>query len=229
MCVDYSELVGYNIQRKRGVVLEYVAPIYKSATEARNFPVAPINSFHWEKEGYSRPESFASVFGVENEGIHAVLWSFEENVRRECKKRDDPVYTDSCLEFFIAPVEGDKRYMNFEVNPDGVYLCEIGEKRGERRFIKELTDLEPVIEPMTVEEDGKTAWGYEIILPCKFISELYGIDFKVSECKMKGNFYKCADLSTTPHYGAHFPVSCAELGFHNPDCFGDIIFRKACP
>ena len=187
--------------------MEYVAPIFESAKKAKDFPIAPINSFHWEKEGFSRPESFASVFAVENEGIHAVLWSFEDNIRRECKKRDDPVYTDSCLEFFIAPVEGDKRYMNFEVNPDGVYLCEIGEKRGERRFIKELTD----------------------ILSCKFISALYGIGFKVSECKMKGNFYKCADLSSTPHYGAHFPVSTAELGFHNPDCFGDIIFRKACP
>lgn len=156
-----------------------------------------------------------------------MLWSFEDNIRCECTKRDDPVYTDSCLEFFIAPVEGDKRYMNFEVNPKGVYLSQIGEVRENRRFIRELTDLEPVIMPMTVEENGKTAWGYEIILPCEFVSALYGTDFKICECRMKGNFYKCADSSVTPHYGAHFPVDSAALGFHNPDCFGDIIFRKA--
>ena len=207
--------------------MEYVAPIYKNTAEAKNFPVAAINSFHWEEDGFSRPESYAALFAVENEGIHAVMWSFEENIRCECTKRDDPVYTDSCLEFFIAPVEGDARYMNFEVNPDGVYLCEIGEKRGERRFIRELTDLEPAITPMSVEENGRTAWGYEILIPCAFISELYGTDFRIGEFIMKGNFYKCGDLSVTPHYGAHFPVSSAALGFHNPDCFGDFIFRKA--
>lgn len=206
--------------------MEYIAPIFSSAAEARNFPVAPIDSFHWEKDGYSRPESYAAMFAVENEGIHAVLWSFEDNLRCECKKRDDPVYTDSCLEFFIAPVEGDKRYMNFEVNPKGVYLSQIGEIRENRTFIKELTDLEPIIEPMTVEEGNDKAWGCDILLPCDFISALYGTDFKIKECRMKGNFYKCADLSVSPHYGAHFPVSSAALGFHNPDCFGDIIIRK---
>ncbi len=206
--------------------MEYIAPIFKSVAEAKDFPVAPINSFHWEKEGYSRPESYAALFAVENEGLHAVLWSFEKNIRCECKNRDDAVYTDSCLEFFIMPVEGDKRYMNFEINPDGVYLSQIGEKRENRRFIKELTDLEPVIMPMSVEENGKTAWGCDILIPCEFISELYSTDFRIKECSMKGNFYKCADLSVSPHYGAHFPVTTAALGFHNPDCFGDIILRK---
>ena len=80
---------------------------------------------------------------------------------------------------------------------------------------------------MSIEENGKTAWGYEILLPCEFISALYGVDFELCECTMKGNFYKCADSSVSPHYGAHFPVTTAALGFHNPDCFGKIIFRKA--
>lgn len=206
--------------------MEYIAPIFRSAAEAKDFPVACIDSFHWEKEGYSRPESYAAVFAVENEGIHAVLWSFEEDIRCECKKRDDAVYTDSCLEFFIMPFEDDKRYMNFEVNPEGIYLSQIGETRECRHFIKELTDLEPVISPMTFEENGKTAWGYDILIPCGLISELYGKTFTIKECRMKGNFYKCADLSVSPHYGAHFPVTTAALGFHNPDCFGNIILRK---
>ena len=207
--------------------LEYIAPIYKSAEEAGNFPVAEINSFHWEKEGYSRPESYAALFAVEGEGIHAVLWSFEDNIRCECSERDDPVYTDSCLELFLMPVEGDARYINFEVNPKGVYLSQIGEKREGRQFIKELTDLEPVIMPVDVKANGKKAWGCDILLPEKFIADLYGTEYKIHPCEIKGNFYKCADLSASPHYGAHFPVTTAALGFHNPDCFGKIIIRKA--
>ena len=167
--------------------MEYIAPVYKSAAEAKNFPVAAINSFHWEKDGYSRPESYAALFAV----------------------------------------EGDKRYINFEVNPKGVYLSQIGENRENRRFIKEFTNLEPVIMPMEIEENGKKAWGYEIIIPEAFISDLYDTDYKIHECEIKGNFYKCADSSATPHYGAHFPVTTAALGFHNPECFGKIIIRKA--
>lgn len=209
------------------IVLEYIAPIYKTAAEAKNFSVAAIDSFHWEKDGYSRPESYAALFAVEGEGLHAVLWSFEENIRCECTERDDPVYTDSCLELFLMPVEGDERYINFEVNTKGVYLSQIGEKRENRRFIKEFTDLEPVIMPMEIEEDGRKAWGYEIIISESFISDLYKTDYKIHEGEIKGNFYKCADSSAAPHYGAHFPVTTASLGFHNPDCFGRIIIRKA--
>lgn len=207
--------------------MEYTALIFPSQQDAYGFNTAPIDSFLWEKDGYSRPESYAAMFGIEGEGIYALLWSFEDNIRCECTKRDDPVYTDSCLELFLMPVEGDKRYVNFEMNKNGVYLSQIGETREERRFIKELTALEPVITPFEVEESGKTAWGCEIFLPEKFISELYQTDFSVCECTVKGNFYKCGDLTDAPHYGAHFPVKTDKPDFHRPEFFGDIIFRKA--
>lgn len=211
------------------VFVEYTAPLFKNKASASPAaaPIADIASFHWEAQGYSRPKSFARLYAVENEGIHALLWSFEDNIRCECTERDDPVYTDSCLELFLMPVEGDSRYVNFEMNKNGVYLSQIGEKRENRVFIKEVSSLEPVITPFEVEENGKTAWGCEIFLPDSFISDIYQKDYSTTERTIKGNFYKCADSSVTPHYGAHFPVTTAELGFHNPACFGNIIIRKA--
>lgn len=206
--------------------MEYIAPIYKSAAEARNFPVAAINSFHWEQDGYSRPESYAALFAVEGEGLHALLWSFEDNIRCECTENYQPVYTDSCLELFIMPVEGDKRYLNVEVNSKGVYLAQLGEIREGRTFVKDITDLEPVIAPMEIEDEQGKAWGCEIVLTEEFISALYGTDYAVRAGEIRGNFYKCADSSVTPHYGAYFPVTTAALGFHNPDCFGKIIIGK---
>lgn len=206
--------------------MEYIAPIYKSAAEARNFPVAAINSFHWEQDGYSRPESYAALFAVEGEGLHALLWSFEDNIRCECTENYQPVYTDSCLELFIMPVEGDKRYLNVEVNSKGVYLAQLGEIREGRTFVKDITSLEPIIAPMEIEDEQGKAWGCEIVLTEEFISALYGTDYAVKAGEIKGNFYKCADSSVTPHYGAYFPVTTAALGFHNPDCFGKIIIGK---
>lgn len=205
--------------------MEYIAPLFKRQTDAKDFPVAAIDSFMWNTNGY-RPESYAALFAVENEGIYALLWSFEDNIRCECTKRDDLVYTDSCLELFLMPVEGDDRYINFEVNQKGVYLSQIGEKREGRVFIKELTDLEPEISVMEIEEDGRKAWGYEIFIPDSFVSSLYGVEHHTKECTIKGNFYKCGDLTDKPHYGAHFPVKTENPDFHRPEFFGDIIFRK---
>lgn len=206
--------------------MEYIAPLFKAREDARNLPVAAINSFMWDKNGY-KPESYATLFAVENQGIYALLWSFEENIRCECTKRDDPVYTDSCLELFLMLVEGDNRYINFEVNPKGIYLSQIGACREDRVFIKELTDLEPSISPMEIEENGKKAWGYEIFIPDGFISSLYCTEYRTKECLIKGNFYKCGDLTDKPHYGAHFPVKTENPDFHRPEFFGDIIIRKA--
>ncbi len=206
--------------------MEYIAPIFNSAKEARDFTVVKIDSFHWEKDGYSRPESYAALFAVKGEGLHALLWSYEENIRCECTENYQPVYTDSCLEFFVMPVEGDKRYLNIEVNKNGIYLAQLGESRESRAFVKDITNLEPVIAPMEIEDEDGKAWGCEIVLTEEFISALYGTDYTVKPCKIKGNFYKCADDSVTPHYGAYFPVTTAALGFHNPDCFGTIIIGK---
>ncbi len=202
----------------------YNAPLFsKNCGCFENAPQAKINSFHWEKEGFSRPESYVCIYAEENCGIHIRLWSYEENIRCECKQKNSPIYTDSCLEIFLMPVSGDSRYINFEVNPDGVYLSEIGTCRKDRKFISDITDIEPVISPFNLNGE---AWGYEIFIPDSLISAVYGIDYLTEECTIKGNFYKCADLSATPHYAALFPVTTAELGFHNPDCFGRIIIEK---
>lgn len=203
-----------------------IAPIFKCAEDIKNFPVGEISNFPWERDCDSHPESHAGIFAVEGEGIHAVLWSFEEDVLCNCAKRDDPVYTDSCLEVFLMPVEGDNRYINFEANKNGVYLSEIGTCREDRVFIKSLTDLEPIIETMEITENGKTAWGYEIIIPEKLISALYGTNYHISESTVKGNFYKCAELSSNPHFGTFFPVKTEKPDFHRPEFFGDIEFRK---
>ena len=203
-----------------------IAPIFRKSDEIKNFPVNEITNFPWKNEGDVIPESHVGFFAVENEGIHAVLWSFEEDVLCNCTKRDDPVYTDSCLEVFLMPVEGDARYVNFEVNKNGVYLSEIGTCRADRVFISTLTDIEPTIKTMEITENGKTAWGYEIIIPESLISALYGVDYHITESTVKGNFYKCAELSKNPHFGTFFPVKTEKPDFHRPEFFGNIELRK---
>ena len=107
--------------------------IFDSLPEKELIPRFEISSFHWEKDGYSRPESSVRFCAVKNEGYYAFLESSESPVLARYTRRDDPVYTDSCLEVFIAPVSGRSEYINFEMNPNGAYLSQFGSERTDRR------------------------------------------------------------------------------------------------
>ncbi len=190
-------------------------------------PEAPLMCVNWEKPGFSRPLSFAKLCAVKDKGIFARLWSFEENVCQVYTKRDDPIYKDSCVELFIRPFP-DSGYLNFEMNRVGAYLSEYGKKREGRFFIKALTEIEPTVTPITVlAPDGVSeGWGCEIFIPDSLISAVTKKEWHSRECTLRGNFYKCADESLTPHYLSYFPAGDLSLGFHNPDCFGEIILKE---
>lgn len=192
--------------------------IFDNKPEKELIPMCGINSFHWEKDGYSRPNSTVRFCAVKGMGFFAYLETDEEPILARYFDRDDPVYTDSCLEVFLAPVSGRDEYINFEINPNGAYLSQFGRERNGRVFIKELTDEVPQVHAQRLEK----GWCAELFIPEILISALYGCDFSVSAGEIRGNFYKCADDSPTPHYAALFPVDSAALGFHNPEKFGTI-------
>jgi hypothetical protein len=202
--------------------VEYSSFIFTDSPHWENVPIAEINSWHWEGAEPFRPLSFAQLCAVSGKGIFARLWSFEENPRCVCVNRDEPVYTDSCLELFLKPIPGNAAYVNFEINCKGVYLSQFGKKRQGRIFIKEYCKSEPVTTPFTLKSNGKTAWGVEIFLSESLISEIYDTDYRIEPCQIKGNFYKCGDKTPRAHFGAFFPAGSAMLGFHNPARFGNI-------
>jgi hypothetical protein len=205
--------------------MNYSSLIFKSAPKWDCVPLAKIEHWHWEGDKPFRPSSFAQLCGVDGKGLYARLWSFEEFPRCVCNKRDEPVYTDSCLELFLQPVPGNDAYVNFEINCKGIYLSEYGKERESRVFIKDFCKLKPVITPFEVIENGKKAWGITIFLSDKLITEIYGNDYKTKPCNIRGNFYKCGDKTPCAHYGAFFPAGSAKLGFHNPARFGSIILK----
>ena len=63
-----------------------------------------------------------------DEAFYVRMWARDANVCAEYP-RDDLLantYEDSCLEFFISPVAGDARYLNFEFNPNCAVCVQIG-------------------------------------------------------------------------------------------------------
>ena len=197
---------------------------FKDVDEFNCCEFSKLESFHWEAETPYRPDTYFKM-AVVGEKLVAMLKCYENSPRAVYEKRDDPIYKDSCLEFFVAPVSDREEYINIECNSKGAFLCEFGKGKYDRQFITALTTLEPIVKPFFGEDDNGLFWGVKIILCKAFIADLFkidvnGIDFET----VKANFYKCGDDCDVPHYLAFSPVTTLPPGFHNPECFA--VFGK---
>ena len=155
---------------------------------------------------------------IKDKGIILRMRTDETDIRAVNSDRDENIWEDSCMEFFICPFAHRKEYLNFEMNPNGAWLCQFGSGKYDRVFLKTLTDCEIEISA----EVCSNGWSLEAFIPCELISEAYGEEFTADKANLKGNFYKCGDLTEKPHYDSFCKMSTLPPGFHNPDCFADI-------
>ncbi len=190
---------------------------YSDLTEFEKECFHRLTSYHWEAPVPYRPPTYFKM-GVIGDNLLATLKCYEENPRAVYINRDDPVYTDSCLEFFVAPIEGRAEYINVEMNSKGTFLCEFGKGKYDRVFMSSLTDKCPLVESFKGKDINGSFWGVKVTLTREFLCEAYKID-DFSYTVVKANFYKCGDACETPHYIAFSPVTTLPPGFHNPECF----------
>jgi hypothetical protein len=161
-----------------------------------------------------------------------LFWKvIEEEIVCNNRNHFDKVYQDSCVEFFIMPFRA-KGYFNFEINCIGKVLCyyitdwkrnEAGTLNGFSRV--DLKDILKIQIEHSYEEFNLAAdeWYLLVKIPKSILisnSELSELDFSNP---WRGNFYKCADASSFPHWSSWNLVT--ELNFHQPKDFGEIIFE----
>ncbi len=199
---------------------EYSTFSFENEPNWEKVPIGEINNYNWNSK--IQYKTAFKLCLVKNRGIFLKMETDEKNIRAVCKERDENIWEDSCMEFFLKAFPERDEYINFEMNSKGVYLAEFGTKgRPYRKFIKELTDITPEISAKT-DENG---WSLNLFVPCELINELYGLPFSAAECIMKGNFYKCGDLTEKVHYGSYTEMTTLPPGFHNPQCFGNIVVK----
>lgn len=152
------------------------------------------------------------------EALYVHMIATEEDIRAEYSEPLSPVCNDSCLEFFFK-IEGEENYFNFEVNPNGCMCIQFGKKE---RF-----DI--------VREDGqqyfgvdakRTPAGWEVFyrIPLEFI-RFFHKDFCFDR-NLKGNMYKCGNLTAKKHFVAWCPIDSDTPNFHLPEFFGRMIFEE---
>ena len=186
-------------------------------------PVARIDTYQW-LDGYT-PEAMAQLAYIEGECFVLRMQCAEKNPLCRYRAYNEPVYTDSCLEFF-ADYTGDGRYVNMEMNACGTLLSGVGTGRGNRPPIKDLCG--GVIFPVSARIDAD-AWRVEAVIPVAMLADIYGVTQEELTAKLssgytfRGNFYKCGDQTAVPHYGMWNPVDTEKPDFHRPEYFGDLV------
>ncbi len=68
-----------------------------------------------------------------------------------------------------------------------------------------------------------TEWRIEYRIPLALFEHYLGPIGPLSGQTWRGNFYKCADKTSHPHWGMWAPIY--EGWFHQPAKFGELIFK----
>ncbi len=150
--------------------------------------------------------------------LYVHLQAKEKDIRAEYLLPPAPVHEDSCLEFFFMP-EGENRYMNFEINPNGCLHLGFGPDRQNRESILPPDPLHFFRIRTGRTEDG---WEAEYRIPVSFLRKYY----PAFECAgvLRANLYKCGDRTVHPHYLAWNHVDSQNPDFHRPEYFGEMVF-----
>lgn len=169
-------------------------------------------------------------------GIHVIWRVFDRYVRCVTTGYQGKVYEDACVEFFVQP-KPDKGYFNFEVNCGGALLLkyiedatrtqdgfakatDVPEEWGSR--VEIFHSLPEIVEP---EIEGPLEWRVEYLIPFDLLAHYAGKLGTIPGQTWRGNFYKCAENNSHPHWASWAPIG-EVLNFHQPERFAPIRFES---
>jgi hypothetical protein len=193
----------------------------------RTIPVLKINHYLWLDNDY-RPLVEVRL-GYSRQNLYVHFDVFEAKVRVRFTRFQDPVYKDSCVEFFVDPFPDKKvGYINFETNALGSLLVAVGPDRKRRTPIPPADlahfDIVSSIKRPISGYHGAEFWTLVYKLPLSLFEKYYRSKM-IAGHVARANFYKCGDETETPHFGAWSPVQTPQPDFHRPEFFGRLVFE----
>jgi len=168
----------------------------------------------------------------------------ERYVRAKYTKQQDPVYRDSCVEFFLSHSMDNSNYYNLEFSCIGTILAMVGPKGvppAQRKPLpKEMLDQIRILsslgnKPFEEKElkEGE-CWELTVVIPtiCFGLDphtpkKLHDLDpLSNHSLQLHANSYKCGDELTRPHWISLFPIVTSQPNFHRADAFQPLVL---CP
>jgi hypothetical protein len=191
----------------------------------------PVACFRPESSDH-RPVTAARLL-YDDEALYGIFRVQDRYVRGRFTRFQDPVWRDSCVEFFVQG-GGAGPYFNFEFACGGAFLarCVTDPRRnagqiagftplaeGDAAAVRVYHSLPARVEPEIVEP---VTWYLEFAIPFALLAKYTPITRPAAGHVWRANFYKCAEENSHPHWAAWAPVD--ELNFHLPRCFGVLHF-----
>ena len=189
-----------------------------------------IDHVNWPGEFPYKPETVVAIAYTED----SILLHFKA---KECGLRayvtDDmgDVWTDACVEFFIAVGE-DEKYYNIECNCLGCILLALGKDRYERQraTFDTVGKIDRWASYSKAQEAGSKDLGdeetmWEIAMRVPF-EVFFGHNVTtLREKTLRGNIYKCGGTGKYEHYVSFFPIATTQPDFHRSEYFGTLEFK----
>lgn len=205
---------------------EWTDPVWQRAETLRVQHFRPEGSDH-------RPDTSARVL-YDAKGLSGIFRVEDRYVRCVRTAYHEPVWKDSCVEFFAQP-KPERGYFNFEFNCGGAFLCSYitnAERtpEGFKEYVKVPANIGQTIQvksslPQRVEPEITTpvVWTLSFRIPLALFEHYLGALGGLPGQVWRGNFFKCAEEVSHPHWASWSPVD--EFNFHRPNCFGSLRFE----
>ena len=198
----------------------YVAPkVFAGEPHAFDrAPKAPIACCPWA--AYPTAPKACGAVCYTDEALLVRLTCFEQSPKITYYQPNEPVYKDSCLEFFINPLPGQNTFCDFECNAAGTLL--LGHFH-EGSFGLLDPAARPDFQVKAVRESD--FWQVDLTLPASFLEQTFpGFRF-ADGGEMAVNFYKCGDETDHPHYSCWSPIEDEKPNFFHAENFGILLRR----
>ena len=207
----------------------------------------PIDDTAWEKPPWRKilahgiqnhmgetPDHFPRAevkIAYDETSISLMFRVADRYVRAVAVAHQDNVCQDSCVEFFFTPDSDlSKGYFNLEMNCGGTMLFHFQPGQGKGRIIIPTTDcsrikvahsLPKIIHPEIRES---VTWTVAYSIPMALVEKYCAIIPPGPQVEWRGNFYKCGDRTSHPHWLTWAPVDFPKPNFHLPRAFGILEF-----
>lgn len=200
--------------------------------ESSRWPgIEALTLTHWMGP---RPDPFPEVrarIAYDSEHLHLHFEVKDWHVRAIAEQDQDPVCGDSCVEFFFAPdPENPSAYVNLEINCGGTLLLhtQTGPRTGQKVITREACALihrsASLPRQVIPEQPGPLDWEVTCSLPFAMLERHCGMRHPAPGTHWRGNFCKCADATSHPHWLTWAPIPGKKPDFHRPDAFRSLCF-----
>ncbi len=181
-----------------------------------------IDIVNWESQFPYRPLTAVSVA---HSGKHLFLDFFVRcnYMRAVNSDMQSNVCEDSSVAFFVSPGSDDS-YLHFAFNCIGAINAALHKAGDAELNPLDNAQLERVVRYASCgtrpfcELEGLFTWNLLVAIPL----DLLGVEYKGEALEMTANFYKCATMTSAPHYLSWSRVDTDKPDFYRPEFFGRI-------